>query len=128
MKEREIFNLHCKFEVLTPKRSVTMKIYILLALKVLQNWYARRMIIVVIFFFVPCGSQDFADFEGKKYNLSNLQKCPYLMNPLSYTNDLLQENRFYQKRSGEKIWYSEDESNQPNQPNQPTRWKNEKVA
>ena len=50
------------------------------------------------------------------------------MNPLSYTHDLLQENRLYQKRSGEKIWYSEDESNQPNQPNQPTRCKNEKVA
>ena len=72
--------------------------------------------------------QDFADFEGKKINLSNLQKCPYLMNPLSYTHDFLRENRLYQERLGQKSWSSEDESNRPNQPNQPTRWKNEKVA
>ena len=72
-------------------------------------------------YFLLSGSQDFADFEGKKYNLSNLQKCPYLRNPLSYTHDLLRENRLYQERSGEKIWSSEDESDQPNQPNQPTR-------
>ena len=51
-KEREIFNLHWKFEVLTPMHSVTMKFYILLVLKVLQNWYPHWTIIVVIFFFV----------------------------------------------------------------------------
>ena len=79
-------------------------------------------------YFLLSGSQDFADFEGKKINLSNLQKCPYLMNPLSYTHDFLRENRLYQERSGQKSWSSEDESNRPNQPNQPTRWKNEKVA
>ena len=50
VKEREILSLHWKFEVLTPRRSVTMKFYILLVLKVLQNWYAHRTIIVVIFF------------------------------------------------------------------------------
>ena len=50
VKEREILNLYWKFEVLTLRRSVTMKFYILLVLKVFANWYAHRTIIVVIFF------------------------------------------------------------------------------
>jgi len=124
VKEREILSLHWKFEVLTPRRSVTMKFHILLVLKVLQNWYAHRTIIVVIFFSAEV--KILRTLKEKKFNLSNLQKCPYLRNPLSYTHDLLRENRLYQERSGEKIWSSEDESDQPNQPNQPTRWKNEK--
>ena len=50
VKEREILSLHWKFEVLPPRRSVTMKFYILLVLKCEQNWYAHRTILVVIFF------------------------------------------------------------------------------
>ena len=50
VKEHEILSLHWKFEVLPPRRSVTMKFYILLVLKCEQNWYAHRTILVVIFF------------------------------------------------------------------------------
>ena len=50
VKEREILSLHWKFEVLPPRRSVTMKFYILSVLKCEQNWYARWTIFVVIFF------------------------------------------------------------------------------
>ena len=81
MKEREILNLPWKFEVLTPMRSVTMKFYILLVLKVLQNWYAHRTIIVVIFFLVEV--KILRTFKEKKHQMSNLQKCPYLKNPSS---------------------------------------------
>ena len=126
VKEREILSLHWKFEVLPPRRSVTMKFYILLVLKCEQNWYAHRTILVVIFFLAEVKISR--TLKETRINLPNLQKSPYLINPLSYTHDFLRENRLYQERSGGKNWFSEDESNRPNQPNQPTRWKNEKVA
>ena len=43
-------SLHWKFEALPPRRSVTMKFYILSVLKCEQNWYAHWRIFVVIFF------------------------------------------------------------------------------
>ena len=126
VKEREILSLHWKFEVLPPRRLVTIKFYVLMVLKCEQNWYAHWTILVVIFFLAEVKISR--TLKETRINLRNLQKSPYLINPLSYTNDFLRKNRLYQEGSGENNWFSEDESNRPNQPNQPTRWKNEKVA
>ena len=70
-------------------------------------------------YFLLSGSQDFADFEGKKINLYNLQKCPYLMNPLSYTHDFFAGKQTLPREIRPKklvfwSWF------QPAQPAQPT--------
>ena len=74
-------------------------------------------------YFLLSGSQDFADVEGKKKSICPIYKNAHISWTLWATPMI-----FYQERSGQKSWSSEDESNRPNQPNQPTRRKNKKVA
>ena len=47
--------------------------------------------------------------------MSNLQKCPYLKNPFSYTHDFLLETRCQRNKSVKKFRLSESNLNQPNQ-------------
>ena len=94
-----------KNQFLTPTRLETAKKNLRPVKKVLQNNNASGAILVVNFFLTA------VNIRGKKFNLSNLQKCPYLKNPLSSTHDLLGIIAVYKEGSGKIIWISGDESN-----------------
>ena len=124
VKEREIFNLHWKFEVLTPRRSVRMKFYILLVLKVwtelIRSSDDHRS------YFLLSGSQDFADFLGKKIQFVQFTKMrishePFELHPWFFARKQTLPREI--RRKNLAFWRLV----QPAQPAQPTyqmkKWK-----